>query len=61
MRAAGIDGSAWHGDSGGPELANGLQIGVCSTGSNSGSNPQRTQDYAGIASSRNWIRSTTGV
>jgi len=61
IASQGINGAAWHGDSGGPELYNGLQVGVCSTGSNSGSNPQGTQNYASVASSRSWIRTTTGV
>jgi secreted trypsin-like serine protease len=57
----GINGAAWHGDSGGPEVFNGLQVGVASTASNSGSNPQGTQNYASIAANRSWIRSTSGV
>jgi secreted trypsin-like serine protease len=61
IASKGIDGAAWHGDSGGPELSGGVQVGVCSTGSNSGSNPQGTQNYASVASSRAWIRSTAGV
>jgi secreted trypsin-like serine protease len=61
IASQGINGSAWHGDSGGPELYNGAQVGVCSTGLNSGTNPQGTQNYASIVSSRAWIRSTAGV
>jgi len=61
IASKGDNGAAWHGDSDGPALYNGVQVGVCSTGSNSGSNPQGTQNYASIASSRNWIRTTTGV
>jgi len=61
IASRGVNGSAWHGDSGGPELYNGQQVGVCSTGSNSGSNPQGTQNYASIAANRSWIRSTAGV
>src|SRR6476469_3022905 len=48
----GANGCAWHGDSGGPELYNGQQVGVCSTGSNSGSNPQGTQNYASVTANR---------
>src|ERR1043165_6784381 len=44
IASVGVNGSAWHGDSGGPQLFNGVQVGVCSTGSNSGSNPQGTQN-----------------
>nr|WP_242547868.1 trypsin-like serine protease [Amycolatopsis sp. MtRt-6] len=61
IASQGVNGSAWHGDSGGPQLYNGVQVGVCSTGSNSGSNTQGTQNYASIASSRTWIRNTAGV
>jgi hypothetical protein len=61
IASRGIDGAAWHGDSGGPEVYNGQQVGVCSTGSNSGSNPQGTQNYASIAANRSWIRSTAGI
>jgi secreted trypsin-like serine protease len=61
IASRGIDGAAWHGDSGGPEVFNGVQVGVCSTGSNSGSNPQGSQNYASIAANRSWIRSTAGV
>ncbi|KAA2267035.1 trypsin-like serine protease [Solihabitans fulvus] len=61
IASVGINGAAWHGDSGGPELSNGVQVGVCSTGSNSGSNPQGSQNYASVANSRAWIKSTSGV
>ncbi|MFD8500116.1 S1 family peptidase [Amycolatopsis sp. NPDC059657] len=61
IRSQGINGAAWHGDSGGPEMQNGQQVGVCSTGSNSGSNPQGTQNYARVAASRAWIKTTSGV
>jgi secreted trypsin-like serine protease len=61
IASQGINGAAWHGDSGGPEVYNGVQVGVCSTGSNSGSNPQGTQNYASVAASRSWIKTTAGV
>jgi secreted trypsin-like serine protease len=61
IASVGVNGSAWHGDSGGPEVSGGVQVGVCSTGVNSGSNPQGTQNYASVASSRSFIRSTAGV
>ncbi|MFD9891882.1 S1 family peptidase [Amycolatopsis sp. NPDC059027] len=61
IASKGINGSAWHGDSGGPQLADGVQVGVCSTGENSGSDPQGTQNYASVAHSRDWIKSTAGV
>ena len=57
----GINGAAWHGDSGGPEVFNGLEVGVASTAGNSGSNPQGVQNYASVASNRSWIRQTAGV
>jgi secreted trypsin-like serine protease len=61
IASVGVSGAAWHGDSGGPQIANGVQVGVCSTGNNSGTNPNGTQNYASVASSRAFIRSTTGV
>ncbi|EWM11190.1 hydrolase [Kutzneria sp. 744] len=61
IASQGVNGAAWHGDSGGPEVYNGAEVGVASTAGNSGSNTHGTQNYASIASSRSWIRSTTGV
>jgi secreted trypsin-like serine protease len=61
ITSQGVSGSAYHGDSGGPEIASGVQVGVCSTGSNDGSQTNGTQDYASIASSRQWITDTSGV
>jgi hypothetical protein len=42
-------------------MAGGVQVGVCSTGENSGSDPNGTQNYASVASSRDWIQQTAGV
>ncbi|AHH96734.1 trypsin-like serine protease [Kutzneria viridogrisea] len=61
IASKGVNGAAWHGDSGGPQIANGVQVGVCSTGNNSGSNPQGTQNYASVASNRSFIKNTAGV
>ncbi|AHH96733.1 trypsin-like serine protease [Kutzneria viridogrisea] len=61
IASTGINGAAWHGDSGGPEVSNGVQVGVASTAGNSGSNPQGSQNYASVAASRSWIRQTSGV
>jgi secreted trypsin-like serine protease len=61
IRSEGVSGAAWHGDSGGPQLANGVQVGVCSTGENDGFDPNGTQNYASVAASRSFIRSTAGV
>ncbi|GAA1981483.1 S1 family peptidase [Amycolatopsis minnesotensis] len=61
IASKGDTGAAWHGDSGGPQLANGVQVGVCSTGDNSGSDPHGTQNYASVANSRSWIKETAGV
>ncbi|HKS49018.1 MAG TPA: DUF1986 domain-containing protein [Amycolatopsis sp.] len=61
IASRGVNGAAWHGDSGGPELSGGKQVGVCSTGQNSGSNTQGTQNYAKISASRSWIRQVAGV
>jgi secreted trypsin-like serine protease len=61
IASKGVSGSSWHGDSGGPQLDNGVQVGVCSTGENSGSDKNGTQNYASVAASRDWISSTAGV
>ncbi|MTD53646.1 S1 family peptidase [Amycolatopsis pithecellobii] len=61
IRSRGIDGSSWHGDSGGPELSNGKQVGVCSTGLNDGTQINGTQNYAKVSASRSWIRDNAGV
>jgi hypothetical protein len=34
---------------------------VCSTGENSGSDKNGTQNYASVAASRDWIKQTAGV
>jgi secreted trypsin-like serine protease len=61
IASEGVNGAAWHGDSGGPQVAGGVQVGVCSTGENSGSDTHGTQDYASVASSRTFIKNTSGV
>ncbi|MDT8913974.1 trypsin-like serine protease [Amycolatopsis sp. PS_44_ISF1] len=62
IQTVGVNGSAWKGDSGGPEMSNGAQVGVASTVQNqSGTNTRGTNNYASVASSRSWIRSTAGV
>ncbi|WP_232791532.1 trypsin-like serine protease, partial [Amycolatopsis sp. M39] len=61
IASKGVTGSSWHGDSGGPQLADGVQVGVCSTGENSGSDEHGTQNYASVAGSRDWIKQTAGV
>ncbi|MBV8932233.1 MAG: trypsin-like serine protease [Kutzneria sp.] len=61
IASRGVDGAAWHGDSGGPEVFNGVEVGVASTAANGGSNPQGIQNYASVAASRSWIRQTAGV
>lgn len=61
IASEGMSGAAWHGDSGGPQIAGGVQVGVCSTGENSGFDPNGTQNYASVAANRSFIRSTAGV
>jgi secreted trypsin-like serine protease len=62
IASKGTDGASWHGDSGGPELnADGKQVGICSTGENSGDDVHGTQNYASVAHNRSWIKSTAGV
>lgn len=61
ITSQGVTGSSWHGDSGGPEVANGKQVGVCSTGENDGSQTDGTQNYAKVSVSRQWIQQNAGV
>ncbi|MET7999229.1 trypsin-like serine protease [Amycolatopsis sp. NPDC005232] len=62
IQSVGINGAAWKGDSGGPEVSNGVQVGVASTVQNqSGTNTRGTNNYASVATSRSWIRTTAGV
>ncbi|GAA5159708.1 MULTISPECIES: S1 family peptidase [Amycolatopsis] len=61
IASRGVTGSSWHGDSGGPEVYNGKQVGVCSTGNNTGYQTNGTQNYAKVTASRSWIRSNAGV
>jgi secreted trypsin-like serine protease len=51
-----INGNAWRGDSGGPEVYNGAQVGVAST-----ADGQSRQYYASVAYNRAWITSVAGV
>ena len=51
-----INGNAWRGDSGGPQVYNGQQVGVAST-----ADGQSRQYYGSVANSRTWIRSVAGV
>jgi len=55
IRSTGVTGTTGWGDSGGPQMYNGRQVGVCSTGTNT------EQSYASIARNREWIRSVSGV
>lgn len=52
-----ITGAAFRGDSGGPEMAKGVEVGVCSTGDEQA----RTQEYASVAANRAWIRQVANV
>ncbi|UJW30172.1 DUF1986 domain-containing protein [Saccharothrix sp. AJ9571] len=62
IQSRGINGAAWKGDSGGPQVSGGRQVGVASTVQNQGgSNPTGTNNYASVASSRSWISQTAGV
>lgn len=51
-----INGNAWRGDSGGPQVYNGAQVGVAST-----ADGQSRQYYGSVAYNRSWIRTTAGV
>jgi secreted trypsin-like serine protease len=51
-----INGAAWSGDSGGPEIYNGAQVGVASL-----ADGQSVQIYGSVAYNRAWITSVSGV
>ena len=51
-----ISGNAWRGDSGGPQVYNGAQVGVAST-----ADGQSRQYYGSVAFNRAWIQSVAGV
>jgi secreted trypsin-like serine protease len=51
-----INGNAWRGDSGGPQVYNGAQVGVASTADGTS-----RQYYGSVAYNRAWITSVAGV
>lgn len=51
-----ITGNAWSGDSGGPQMVNGVQVGVAST-----ADGRSTQQYSSVPAVRDWIRQVSGV
>jgi len=51
-----ISGNAWRGDSGGPQVYNGAQVGVAST-----ADGVNIQNYGSVAYNRAWITSVAGV
>ena len=51
-----ISGNAWRGDSGGPQVYNGAQVGVASL-----ADGQSQQYYGSVAANRAWITSVAGV
>ncbi|UQU64837.1 trypsin-like serine protease [Couchioplanes caeruleus] len=56
IRSTAISGNAWRGDSGGPEVYNGAQVGVAST-----ADGQSIQNYGSVAYNRSWITQVAGV
>ncbi|RJQ82874.1 peptidase S1 [Pseudonocardiaceae bacterium YIM PH 21723] len=57
INSTGINGHAWKGDSGGPQMFQGKVVGVASTATCTA----KTQNYASVTHDRAWIRSTAGV
>ncbi|BCJ53107.1 serine protease [Actinoplanes sp. NBRC 14428] len=51
-----VNGNAWRGDSGGPQVYNGAQVGVASTADGTS-----RQYYGSVAYNRSWITSVAGV
>jgi secreted trypsin-like serine protease len=56
LASTAISGNAWRGDSGGPQVYNGAQVGVAST-----ADGQSRQYYGSVAYNRTWISSVAGV
>lgn len=52
-----VTGAPYQGDSGGPEMADGAEVGVCSTGDEQ----DGTQQYASVTANRDWIREVAHV
>ncbi|WP_420367305.1 S1 family peptidase [Curtobacterium sp. L1-20] len=63
QHVTGVSGASNHGDSGGPLLVDGKVVGVCSTGdvADPGADTHAGSNYAVLAQSASWIRSTAGV
>lgn len=63
QHVTGVSGASNHGDSGGPLLVAGKVVGVCSTGdvADPGADIHAGSNYAVLAQSASWIRSTAGV
>ncbi|WP_026361302.1 S1 family peptidase [Amycolatopsis nigrescens] len=61
IQSEGINGAAWKGDSGGPQISDGKQVGVASTVEHQGDDPNGVNNYASVATSRSWIQETAGV
>jgi secreted trypsin-like serine protease len=63
QHVTGVSGASNHGDSGGPLLVGGKVVGVCSTGdvADPGADTHAGSNYAVLAQSASWIRSTAGV
>ncbi len=57
----GVDGSCWKGDSGGPLVVGGKVVGVASTSSNGGVDPQGLCSYTNVSKGLSWIKSVTGL
>jgi secreted trypsin-like serine protease len=63
QHVTGVSGASNHGDSGGSLVVNSKVVGVCSTGdvADPGANTHAGSNYAVLAQSASWIRSTAGV
>jgi secreted trypsin-like serine protease len=53
-------GAAYKGDSGGPLIVGGVQVGVTSTAEGS-AKPDNFNSYASVATHRDWIRTIAGI
>ncbi|NJC24291.1 secreted trypsin-like serine protease [Arthrobacter pigmenti] len=61
LQTYGQDGQVFKGDSGGPLMVNGQQVGVLSTGSGDPDTYDRPANYSEVSNAMSWITSISGV
>jgi secreted trypsin-like serine protease len=61
IQSSWVSGGAWRGDSGGPQLDHGVQVGFASLAGPDGGQGRTAQIYGSVAYNRAWITATAGV